>query len=80
MNEQTTTYDLEKKAAEERRRLHSSVAELRSCLRNALDVRKNTRAHLGWACGLATILGLTMGYSFTGIFVREPKRNVRWPY
>jgi hypothetical protein len=75
-----TTYDLEKKAEQERQRLHSSVAELRSCLSEAIDVRKNTRAHLGWASGIATILGLTMGYSFTGIFVREPKRNVRWPY
>jgi len=73
-----TSCDLEKKAAEERRRLRSSVKELRSCLSDAIDVRKNTRAHLGWACGLATILGLTMGYSFTGIFVQEPKRNVRW--
>jgi hypothetical protein len=75
-----TAYDLEKKAQEERQRLHSSVAELRSCLSDAIDVRKKTRARLGWASGVATILGLTMGYSFTGIFVRAPKRNVRWPY
>ncbi len=78
--DQLTKYDLEKKAAEERRRLHSSVTELRSSFSDAIDVRRNTRAHLGWACGVATVVGLTMGYSFTGIFVREPKRNVRWPY
>jgi hypothetical protein len=80
MDQQTIIEELERKAAEERRRLHSSVVELRSCLSDAIDVRKNMRAHLGWACGLATILGLTMGYSFTGISVREPKRNVRWLY
>jgi hypothetical protein len=78
--DQLTKYDLEKKAAGERRRLHSSVTELRSSFSDAIDVRRNTRAHLGWACGVATVVGLTMGYSFTGIFVREPKRNVRWTY
>lgn len=79
MNE-STTYGLEQKAADERRRLHSSVAELRSCLNDAVDVRKKTRAHLGLACGIAAVFGLTMGYSFTGIFVRDTERKVRWPY
>lgn len=79
MNE-LSTYDLEKKAAEERERLQSSVAELRSRLSNTLDVRKNMQAHLGLACGIATALGLTLGYSVTGIFVRNTERKARWPY
>jgi hypothetical protein len=62
-------HDLEQKAADERRRLHSSVEELRSHLKESLDVRKNTREHLGLACGIAALVGLTLGYSFTGIFV-----------
>jgi hypothetical protein len=80
MVNESTTYDLEKKAADERRRLHSSVAELRSCFNDTIDVRKNTRAHLGLVCGIAAVVGLTMGYSFTGIFVRDTERKVRWPY
>lgn len=63
------SYDLEAKAAEDRRRLHSSVEELRAHLRETLDVQKNTREHLGLACGIAALVGLTAGYSLTGIFV-----------
>jgi len=62
-------HDLEEKAAEERRRLHSSVEELRDHLKDTLDVKKNTREHLGLACGVAALLGVTLGYSFTGIFL-----------
>ena len=62
-------HDLVEKAAEDRRRLHSSVEELRDHLKDTLDVKKNTREHLGLACGAAALLGVTIGYSFTGIFV-----------
>ncbi len=62
-------HDLVEKAAEDRRRLHSSVEELRGHLKDTLDVKKNTREHLGLACGVAALLGVTLGYSFTGIFV-----------
>lgn len=62
-------HDLEEKAAEERRRLHSSVEDLRFHLKDSLDIKKNTREHLGLACGVAALLGLTLGYSVTGIFV-----------
>ena len=62
-------HDLEQKAAEERQRLHSSVEELRLRLRDSLDLKKNMREHLGLACGITALLGLTIGYSFTGIFV-----------
>jgi hypothetical protein len=62
-------HDLEQKAAEDRRRLHSSVEELRFHLKDSLDIKKNMREHLGVACGAAALLGLTIGYAFTGIFV-----------
>ena len=62
------TGDLEAKAADDRRRLHTSVEELRSHLRDTLDVNKNTREHLGLACAAAALVGLTAGYAFTGIF------------
>jgi hypothetical protein len=77
MNE--SAFDLEVKAAEERRRLHSSVAELRSSIREAVDLKKNTRQHLGAACGVAILVGLTMGYFFAGILTGEG-RKVKWPY
>lgn len=62
-------HDLVEKAAEDRRRLHTSVEELRGHLKDTLDVKKNTREHLGLACGVAALLGVTVGYAFTGIFV-----------
>ncbi len=62
-------HDLEQKAAEERRRLHTSVEELRFHLKDTLDVKKNMREHLGLACGVTALLGVTLGYAFTGIFV-----------
>lgn len=62
------SYELEEKAAEERRRLHSSVTQLRLKMRDRLDVQKNTREHLGLICGVAGLLSFVVGYSFTGIF------------
>ena len=62
-------HDLEEKAAEDRRRLHTSVEELRDHLKETLDFKKNTREHLGLACSVAALLGVTAGYAFTGIFV-----------
>ena len=69
--------DIEVKAAEERQRLHASVAELRSCLGDTISIKKNTRRHLGIACGMAAIIGLTTGYSLAGIFTGH-ERRVKW--
>lgn len=63
------SYDLELKAADDRRRLHESVEELRCQLRDKLDVRKNVRDHLGTACSVAALFGLAAGYVVSGIFV-----------
>jgi len=62
------SYDLELKAADERRRLHTSVLELRAALRESLDINRNTRKHLPIACALVAVLGVGLGYSVTGIF------------
>ncbi len=70
MNE-LPSYDLELKAADERRRLHSSLAELKSHVRDTLDVNKNASEHLGLACALAIAVGLGTGYSLTGMFTRH---------
>lgn len=65
------SYDLELRAADERRRLHRVVAELRSRVQEDLDINKQTREHLGAASGIAAVLGLALGYSVTGLFVRH---------
>ena len=65
--------DLELKAAEERKRLHSSVLELRSCVRENLDVTKHTRENLGLICSLAALVGLSAGYALAGLFLSARK-------
>lgn len=64
------SYELEAQAGEDRRRLHSSVTQLRFKLRENLDVKKNTREHLGLLCSVAGVTALAAGYAFAGIFVR----------
>jgi len=65
------SYDLELKAADERKRLHRVVSELRSRVHEDLDVKKKVREHLGAACGIAAFVSLAVGYSVTGLFVRH---------
>lgn len=63
---------LEQRAADERRRLHDSVAELRLTVKDKLNVRRNaedwTRRHLTQAAAGAAIVGLIFGWAFGGIF------------
>ena len=65
------SYDLELKAAEERRRLHRSLAELRNRVHEELDVKKRVRENLGAACALAALVSLGVGYTIAGSFVRH---------
>lgn len=65
------SHDLQLKAADERRRLHTVIAELRSRVHDDLDVKKQVRERLPLACSLAAVLGLGLGYSITGLFVRH---------
>lgn len=62
---------LEARAADQRRKLHNSVVELKSQLRETLDVRKAARQYLWPASGAAALLGLVLGYSLTGMFTRR---------
>lgn len=65
------SYDLELKAAEERRRLHDTLAELRNRVHEELDVKKRVRENLGVASALATLVSLGFGYTIAGLFVRH---------
>jgi hypothetical protein len=62
---------LEVRAADQRTRLHSSVVELKSRVREKLDVKRTARAHLGVASGLAVFTAFMLGYGFAGIFTRR---------
>lgn len=62
---------LEQRAAEQRRRLHNSVVEMRSQVRERLDYRKMTRQYLVPASAVAGLIGLAFGHSLAGIFTRD---------
>ncbi len=60
---------LESRASEQRRALHNDVSELRSALRERLDVKKNVAPYVLPASGVAAVVGLAMGYLVAGAFV-----------
>ena len=65
------TYDLEVRAADERRRLHSTVTELKDRVRERLDVKRAAREYIGVASGVAAIAAMMVGYGLTGLFTRH---------
>jgi hypothetical protein len=65
------SYEWELRAAEQRKRLHSSVEELKQRVQEKLDVKRNVRRHLGLAAGAVSVLGLALGYGVAGIFARH---------
>jgi hypothetical protein len=62
---------LEERAAKQRREIHNHVVELRSTVADRLDARKVAREHLWPAAGVASLLGLLLGYGLTGIFTND---------
>ena len=61
---------LELRAAEQRKRLHNSVVELRETVRERLDMKKTVREHFAPAAGGAAVIGLILGYGMGGMFSR----------
>lgn len=59
--------DLEVRAADERRRLHSSIVEFKSRAREKLDVKRAARRHVLLGSGMAALVGMILGYGFAGI-------------
>jgi hypothetical protein len=61
---------LEQRAAEQRRRLHHSVTELREQVRDTvhekLDVKKRARQYVWPAAGTAFLFSLLFGYGTAG--------------
>ena len=66
---------LEKRAADQRRQLHNSVAELRQTVRQTvrekLDVKAHAREYIWPAAGAMAFLGLILGYAFAGMFTTD---------
>ncbi len=61
---------LELRAAEQRRRIHNSVSELRTQMRDKLDIKKNAQEYVWPASGVVGLVGLVLGYGVAGIFTR----------
>ncbi len=61
---------LERRAAEQRKRLHNSVQELRAAVRERFDLKRNLHEYFGPAAGAAALIGLILGYS-SGAVVRR---------
>ena len=62
---------LELRAAEQRRRLHNSVAELRMQMRQKLDLRRNARRYFWPVSAVVRLFGVVLGYGFGGILTRD---------
>jgi hypothetical protein len=69
-NSNTPTHVLEQQAAEQRRRLHNTVSELRDQvrgeIREKLDVKKRAREYVWPAAGTAFLFSLLFGYGTAG--------------
>ena len=63
---------LEVRAAEQRRRIHNSVLELRGQIEEKLDVRKKATEYVLPASGVAALVGLVFGYGAAAVFT--PRR------
>jgi hypothetical protein len=66
--------NLEMEAAEQRRRLHESVSELRGAVKSKLDVKANAREYLMPASVILAGIGLIIGYGLFGSFL--PRRRL----
>ena len=72
MSQRTYPLDLlERQAEEQRTHLHESVRELRNTVRDRMDLNHLLQGRFVPAAIIAAILGISLGYSFAGIFSRK---------
>ena len=62
---------LELRAAEERRKLQHTMVELKSTVRETLDVKRAAREYVKPASAVVAVLGFVFGYAFAGMFTRH---------
>jgi hypothetical protein len=68
----------EERAAQQRREIHGSVAELKGAVRERLDVKKNLRQYMAPAAGFVAVFGTMVGYGVASLF--DLKRRPRQTY
>ncbi len=59
---------LEVRAAEQRRRIHETVLQLREQVEEKLDVRRQAAAYVWPTSGVAAVVGLVFGWGLASIF------------
>ncbi len=65
------SHELELRAADERKRLESTMTELKSQVRETLDVKRAASELVKPAAAVCALLALVVGYGFAGIFTRR---------
>jgi hypothetical protein len=65
------TPELELRAAEQRKALHTTVVELKSMVKEKTDVHRLASEYALPVSGVAALAGLVLGYGVTGIFTRH---------
>jgi len=63
--------ELELKAAEQRKRLHNSIVDVTSIVKEKTDVHRIAAKYALPASGIAGLIALIAGYGFAGIFARR---------
>lgn len=64
---------LEVRAAEQRRRIHETVLELRGQVEEKLDVRRQAAEYVFPASGVAALCGLVLGWGVAAMFSAPPR-------
>ncbi len=62
---------LEIRAAEQRRQIHSTVEDLKDSVRDQFDIKSRARQYLLPASAVLGVVGLVLGYGFTGMFTES---------
>jgi hypothetical protein len=71
------SYTLEVRAVDERRRLRSSIEELRSRVREKLDIKGEIRQSVSGLSGAVTLFAVLLGGGFTLVLADALKRRGR---
>ena len=78
---QLPTYELELKAAEERKLLNESLAELKERVQESINVKATVGRHVLLLSGIAGLAALVLGYELGGIvapnYSIKPIKSVR---